>query len=145
MTYTIRNLLPPRPPSPLALITEAVLIDIHEPLPPPPRHLRQRPRPVSKPLQRPGAVPVEDDVRLFEEPLKGPPAGGGLEVELGGPLAHVAVDLEEGHVAEPRARHLEHVGAVLAQDAAHHGPRDDAAQLEDLDAREDAPVGGGLG
>lgn len=80
MAYTIRNLLPPRPPSPLALIPKAILINIDEPLPPPPRHLSQRLWAIPEPLQRPGTVSIEDDIRLFEEALKGLPAGRGLEV-----------------------------------------------------------------
>ena len=51
-------------------------------------------------------------------------------------LAHVDVELEERHVGEVRRCDLQHVGAVLGEDAPNHRAGDDATQLEDFDAGE---------
>ncbi|TKW52749.1 hypothetical protein CTA1_7514 [Colletotrichum tanaceti] len=139
-TYAVGDLLPSGPLPPLPLVAEAVLAHVDEPPAAPLGHLRQVGGAVAELLQRAGPVPVEHDVGLGQQGLEAPPAVLGLEVEFRRALAHVAVDLEEGHVAEARARDLEHVGPVLGQDAADDGPRDDAAQLEHLDAGQDAPV-----
>lgn len=133
-TYTVGNLLPARPMLPFALVAEAVLAHVHEPATALLGQRRQRPRAVAQPLDGARPVPVDDDVGLGQQAPEAAAALLGLEVELGGALAHVAVDLEEGHVAETRRRDLEHVGPVLGQRAPDDGPRDDAAQLEHLDA-----------
>ncbi len=139
-THTVCNLLPPRSARPLALVAEAVLVDVDDAPAPARRPLRQRLGPVAELLERPRPVAVDDHVRLVQQLLKDLAPLGRLQVEVGRALAHVAVDLEEGHVAEVGARDLEHVGPVLAQDARHDGAGNDAAHFEDLDAREHAPV-----
>jgi hypothetical protein len=125
---------------PLALVPETVLIHIH--IPPSPRGgaLPERLGPITQLLQRPGPVPINKHVRLCQQRLELLPPLGRLEIQLGRVLAHVAIDLEEGHVAEVRARDFENVGAVLAQDAADGRAGDDAADLEDFDAREGSVV-----
>jgi hypothetical protein len=125
---------------PLALVPETVLIHVHKPPPPRGGALPQRLGSVTQLLQRSGPVPVNKHVRLGQQSLELLPPLGRLEVQLGRVLAHVTIDLEEGHVAEVRARDLEHVGAVLAQDAADGRSGDDAADLEDFDAREGSVV-----
>jgi len=143
-TYTIRNLLPASAICPLALVAEAVLVHIHEPLSALEGQLRQGSGAISQFLERAGAVAVDDDISLEQQFLEYLAARRRLEVEIRAVLAHVDVDLEEGHVGQVRRRHLQHVGAVLGQDARDDRPGDDAAQLEDLDAAEDAVLGARL-
>lgn len=136
--YAISNLLPPRAIRPLAVVAKAVLIHIHEPLPALLRQRSQRRRAIAQLLERAGAVAVDHDISLLQQLVKDLAARRGLQVEVRAVLAHVDVELEERHVGEVRRCNLQHVRAVLGEDAPNHWAGDDAAQLEDFDASEHA-------
>lgn len=132
-TYTISNLLPARTVSPLPLVAKTILIHIHDALTPFLGQPAQSLRAVAEFFQSPRPVAIHDNVHVCHQLLELGAAGGRLEVQICGVLAHVAVDLEERHVAQVRARDLEHCGAVLGQDPRNRRAGDYAAHLQDLD------------
>ena len=146
--YAVGNLLPSRSVCPFALVAKAVFVDIDDSLPALRGQLSKLLGAVAQLIKRARAVPVDDDIHILEQLLKQLPALWRLQVDVGRVLSHVAVHLEERHVAEVGAGHFEDVGAVLAEDSCDDGPGNDAAELEDLDARKEpaflGPREGGL-
>lgn len=135
--YAVGDLLPARAACPFALVAETVLAHVDDALAPLDCHIGQGLGSVSQPVQGAGPVAIYDDVDVLQEPFKHSPALGRLQIEIGCPLAYVAVHLEERNVAEVWAGDLEHIGPVLSQDARDYGPGDDAAHLNHLDSGEE--------
>jgi hypothetical protein len=63
-------------------------------------------------VQRPRAIALDDDVRLREQLLHGPPVVRGGQVEDDVPLAGPGVDQSPAVVGQPWSVDPQHVGAV---------------------------------
>lgn len=133
-THTVGNLLPARARSPLALVAKAVLVDINNAIA---TLLSQRSHirgPEPKLLQRARTVAIQNHIGFQRQLLENLATLGRLQVKVGCMLAHVSIDLEEWNIAQVRARNLQHIRAVLAQNPTDNGTCNNTAELKDLDS-----------
>lgn len=113
MTYAVRNLLPARSSGPLAFITEAVLIHVDDTLSALLGQCSHSLGAITKLFECSGPITVDNDIGVGYELLKLLPSSLGLQIKVGGVLAHVAIYLEERHVGQIGASDLQYVGAIL--------------------------------
>lgn len=105
-TYAVCNLLPSGTACPLAFVTEAVLIHIDDSLAAFLGQFGEFLRPVSKFLERTGAIAIHEDVCVRQQLFKSTPSLIGFQIEVGRTLAHVSVHLEEGDIRKVGAGDL---------------------------------------
>lgn len=133
--HAIGNLLPSRTPGPFSVVSKAILIHVHDAFSAPSRRFSHGPGAVAQLLQRARSVPIDNHVDLVEQLLKHLASLGCFEIKIDRAFPHVSVDLEEWDITEIWTRHLEDLCAVFAQDSGNGGAGNDAAHVEDLDAR----------
>jgi hypothetical protein len=144
-TYTVCNLLPSSAASPLAFISEAVLVHINNSLSALLGQSGHGLSPVSKLVKSTGAITIDNDIDIIQKLLKLFTSSLALQIEVSGVLSHVAVDLEEGNVGKTRAGDLQDIGAILGQNTGDSRSCDDTAHFQDLNALENllAAIAGG--
>lgn len=119
---------------PLSFIAEAIFVDIDNSLSSFSSHLGKLLGTVSKLIESSRSVPIDDHIDIFKKLLKQLPSFWRFQVNVGGMLAHVPVDLEKWYVAEIWARDFDDVGTVLAKDSSNDWAGDNAAELQHFDA-----------
>lgn len=120
---------------PFTFVSEAVDINIDEALASLRGQFGQKLGAETKLLNRVRPVSIDHNVSLGDKLLKSLAPLWGFQIKLSSMLAHVAINLEKGHITQARAGDLENIGTVLSQDSRDYRSSDNSAQLEHLDAR----------
>jgi hypothetical protein len=144
-TYTVCNLLPSGTTSPLAFISKAVLVHINDSLSALLGQGGHGLSAVSELVQSTGTIAIHNDIDIIQKLLELFTSGFALQVEVGGVLTHVTINLEEGDIGKTRASDFQDIGAILSQDTCDSRSCNDTAHFQDLDTLKDllAAVAGG--
>lgn len=133
-TYAVCNLLPSSTASPFALVPEAVLINVDNTLSTLVSQSSHGLGSVSKLVQCTRAVAIHNNIHIIQELLELFSACLTLQIEIGGMLSHVSINLEKGNIRKTRARDLQHIGTIFGQYPSDCWACDDATHFKDLDA-----------